>query len=420
MAESKSAGFGLTAKRKKLRDEEDVVIYQHDFSGLIPGDVALAVENGIRSLGLKFKEITTKMVNGMSGVEEEVPFIRYQSAGGHEIPFGSYRVPTLGEVGMKIATNGPLPVLRLTCIFESEKSSEVWKALLKAIKEIASRDTIFKGQALKIQDSMDFLVPNILPLSEELNLIFNPHVEQQLNTCVFWPIQNRDVCKRVGIRTRRGTIFEGHYGTGKSALLYEAARVAHKSGWGILNVSASWAGAGIAFAGLLEPVVIVVEDIDSYAHGNRDRLNSFLNSVSSVATKTSGDFALLLSTNFIDRIEPALLRPERIDAIINIELPNQETIKKLLTSFLKGRLRGDIDLISAKLVGTTPAIICEVVQRALIDAEMTGNEKVTEISLLHHTEMMDRQRKLAVPEFKEDHIGTQLAENLAKVCGGDF
>lgn len=405
---NQQSGFGPKRKPKKAE-----VIYKHVFKDLIPGDVALSIEASIKSLNLSYEEVCVMRTDD-HGREREEPFIRYQLEDGLEIPVGTYRVDGLGDIEVGLDKYNTIPALEVRGNLLGSNSKPIWNEFIKRTKVEASKTSIFRGKALMIDSPHDLLIPRLLPLETEVALFFNPKVEEQLDTCLFWPIANRLRCKEIGVRTRRGAILEGHYGAGKSILMYKAAQVAQHHKWGVLHITSGMIQIALYLAPLLEPVCIIIEDIDSSTHGDRDRLNGTLNALSSVSTKTKGDYFLLVSTNFLDRIDPALLRPERIDAIINIELPEVSTVSMLIRHFANGHLVGDIEAISARLVGTTPAIISEIVQRSLIDGERFGTG-VTEGNMLAHTEWMQKQMDLALPQLREDSTGDQLAKSLYAV-----
>lgn len=416
MSSDTKVGFsGPSTPAKKPGKPKTSIVYQHDFNGLIPGDVALAAEAALRAMNLDFEEVATLQPGQLGGQTEEIPFVRHQCDDGVEIPFGTFRVAQIGDVTMRMTPFKEVPTLRLTGTLAKKEMKAVWKDYLAQVRKLAATQSIFKGRAVRVEDQNDLVVPKLMALDKPVALEFNADVVEELETVLFYPLLHREKCHEHGIRTRRGVILEGHYGAGKSLLLYKAAQLAHEAGWGVLHITAGLAATALELSKLLEPVVIVIEDIDASTHGDRDRLNNLLNRLSSVATKATGDYALLLSTNFIDRIDPALLRPERIDAIVHIELPNEDTVRRQIDLF-GGALAKDLKFpeVEKLLAGTTPAIISEVVQRAKIDALRNGG-RVEEARLLFHAKRMEKQRALATPVFRGDTVADRLAESLAEV-----
>ena len=415
------AGMGFRSneggeQKKRIKRPKSEIVYAHKFKNLIPGDVAIAIERTLQDMHLEFEEISTFRRAGPYASEDvEVPFIRY-NVDGIEIPFGTYRVADLGDIGMNIEPHG-IPCIDVRGVLLGKEAKTKWQEFLARTAENAKKQSIFMGKAVRIEDKEDLLVPKKMDLSKNLPAIFNDDVADEIATTIFWPLQNRAACFEDGICTKRGAILEGHYGSGKSLLLYQAAQAAHSSGWGVVNVRADMVDAALAIAPMLEPVCVIIEDADAGIHGHRDYLNKILNAVSSVSTKGRGDYMLLCSTNFVDRIDPAMLRPERIDAVIKIELPNRGTIEKLIRTFANGKLPADVPLDKATelLDGSTPAIISEVVQRALIDRRRANATHLTEESIIFHTGRMEKQKALAVPKFVHATTADKLAESLHSV-----
>ena len=406
MADTKETGFGLNKKTKKD------TVYTHTFTGLIPGDAAIAVEKVLEKMGLKFHETVT-LKKGYGGVTE-IPFSRYRTPDG-DIPIGTYVVEGFGEITVDFDGYGAyrIPAIQLNAYLASANKKELWNTFLDAVEEYAKEHSIFKGRALIVEGAQDLLVPRRLNLDKPVELFMNAHVMKQIEETIYWPLQNRDLCIKNNIRTRRGALLEGYYGTGKSIALYIAAQKANAAGMSVLNVNAGAIGIGVELGSMVAPVLLVVEDLDAGAHGDRDALNGLINKLSSISSKTKEDYMIAASTNFIERIDPALLRPERIDSIIHVELPNRETAGAVL-GYAAGNTAKINDAVSDAITGITPAVICEIGERAKINAIRSGR-KTTSKELLEYVEVMKHQINLAKPELRQDSLGDQLARNLSEV-----
>lgn len=424
MAKKQPMGFGQSittpTKKKKnlLKAPEDAVLYSHDFDGIIPGDVCISLEKALLALSLNFEEVSTITISPMGGPPIETPFVRYSTEDNVEIPYGTFRVEGLGDISLS-QHRYSATTLSIRGLLNSSDCKTVWRSLIAKVNELGMSESIFRNRAFQVNSPQDLIVPLALPLDQDLTVIFNPEVEKTLNTCVLWPLKNRLKAKKAGIRLRRGAILDGYYGCGKSLFLYKAAKVAFENGWTVVNITPGMISVAAMVAPVLGDCCLIVEDVDAGAHGDRDRLNGILNSLSSVSTKCSGDYMLLVSTNFLERIDPALLRPERIDALVRVTLPEDGTIVKLVHCFANGRLPKTVKLplITEALKGCTPAIIGEVVQRSLIETEMLGLKHITESMLLSHVASMVDQKRMALPEFRTGSDGDQLAESLQKVIG---
>ena len=410
MATEKALGFAQKLKAKADKEKA----YEHKFYNYIPGDCAIALRKAMVFLGLDFEETATETSTPMGGTET-VPFILHKGEDGTEVPVGTYIIKDVGEVQMRFQTYGS-PAMVLTAYLIDATKRELWQSLIEKTQELAKTESAFLGKALRVDSPFDLLVPKLLPLDKNVDIALNDSVAEAVETALLWPLANRKLLIEHGLRGRRAAIFEGHYGTGKSLILYRAAQIAQASGMGVLHCKASILTTSIHIAKSLTPVLIVVEDIDASTHGNRDALNDMLNTISSVASKTTDDFFIAVSTNFIDRIDPALLRPERFDTVIHMDMPDVKTRERILSKYEGSNV---IDMTYASLLteGMTPAIICEIGQLSAINALRKGR-RTTEAEFKDFVASMTRQKELATPDLRTDSVAVQLAANLYEATQG--
>ena len=407
MANPKQVGFNKAGGSKKVSRD---LTYQHTFKNIIPGDVCIALEHTLEQLKLEFDEIT-HVKERMFGDPVEIPFIRYQADDGTEVPFGSYYVKGIGEIHPTYdAYPTPQIIIEGNLESKSHQTKAKWDELIALTAERAKHVSIFRGKAIKVLNPHDLLVPSYMDLTDDVEIFLNADLEDKLETCLFWPLMNRDSVRELGMPSKFGVILEGYYGAGKSLLLYKAARVAYASGWGVLHVGPGMVNVAMLVGKLLEPVCILVEDIDLSTHGDRDSLTALINSISSVTTKANQDYAIVVSTNFIDRIDPALLRPDRFDRLIKIELPDQDTVTRMLKA-TAGNVLGDATAAVPELVDKTPAIVAEIIKRCKIDVKRKGG-KITAEMIISHLKSMQRQVELAMPEYRKGTSADRLYDEL--------
>jgi len=128
---------------------------------------------------------------------------------------------------------------------------------------------------------------------------------------------------------RRGLLLHGPPGTGKTmTAMYVVGQLADRTvilltGGGLGMIEQS-----VAFARMLEPSLVVLEDVDLVAEERtRQRVNQnavlfeLLNQMDGLTE--DADIIFLLTTNRADLLEPALAaRPGRIDQAVEIPLPD--------------------------------------------------------------------------------------------------
>lgn len=115
--------------------------------------------------------------------------------------------------------------------------------------------------------------------------------------------------------------------------------------------------------------------------GDRDeKMDAILNTIDGVDTKGM-ELVVVLTTNHVDTIEPAMMRPGRLDAVISVTAPDAAAVTKLIRLYARGQLDPNTDLtrVGEKLEGQIPAVIREVVERSKLAAihRMNADEDLT-------------------------------------------
>lgn len=251
------------------------------------------------------------------------------------------------------------------------------EALLDGVAEYLKVNSIYAGKAIKIRFLDDN--GNMLPMPEPKfldtayisrdMLVYSKEVEQAIETNLFTPITRMNDCIANDIPVKRGVLLGGPYGTGKTMAATVASRLAVDAGITYVYVPHSDELAlAIEFAKQYDRTACVIfcEDIDRSVTGERSvEMDDILNILDGIDTKSS-KIITVLTTNHLENINPAMLRPGRLDAIINVNAPDADAVQRLIRLYGKGTVAADEDLSRAgtMLQGTIPAVIAEVVKRA--------------------------------------------------------
>lgn len=171
---------------------------------------------------------------------------------------------------------------------------------------------------------------------------------RELREVIELPLKNPDIFRRVGIKAPKGVLLYGPPGTGKTLL---ARIVAATMDVNFLKVVSSaliekYIGESsrmiremFAYARRRAPCIIFMDEIDAIG-GKRSRdssssdrevqrtLMELLNQLDGF--KELDSVKVIMATNRPDILDPALLRPGRLDRKIEISLPNEQGRKDIL------------------------------------------------------------------------------------------
>jgi len=176
-------------------------------------------------------------------------------------------------------------------------------------------------------------------------------VKQSLKEAVELPIKSPESFRRLGIRPPRGILLYGPPGAGKTLLAKAVAKESEANfiyikGPSLLSmwVGKSEEGVRKVFerARQVSPCVVFFDEIDSLASrrgmdvGTRvmeSVLNQLLAEMDGLEDMKG--ITVIGATNRPDMLDPALLRPGRFDRIILVDVPDEESRKKILEVHLK-------------------------------------------------------------------------------------
>jgi 26S proteasome regulatory subunit T2 len=193
---------------------------------------------------------------------------------------------------------------------------------------------------------------------------------QEIKEAVEYPLSHPELYEEIGIKPPKGVILYGVPGTGKTLL---AKAVANQTSATFLRVVGSeliqkYGGEGpklvrelFRVAAENAPSIVFIDEIDAIGTKRYDTESSGQKEIQrtmlELLTQLDGfdsctDVKVILATNRIETLDPALIRPGRIDRKIEFPYPD-EKIKKMIFDIHMSRmsLADDVDVsefISAK------------------------------------------------------------------------
>lgn len=384
-------------RRAKAGDEIASFMFKFDCHPL-DGGVALkkAIDN---VFGFSFGESTFSLFEGNKPPTMVEVAIGTKPEDKVIIPWGVITLPGVEGTLTPMADDD---LFVLICSVKRKNEEQV-KVLAAEIGRILKEESIYRGKAVRLDwKEMPFdapvLTPEFLPLSglEDSQLILNQGVRDAIEINLFTPIEQRQAVKDAGIEWRRSVMLSGGYGTGKTLTAAITAAKAEKAGITFAICDAGHLDQALQFGRDYAPSIIFCEDVDERMIAQRTvEVNTVLNELDGVASKDA-DVMVVFTTNSVESITKAALRPGRCDAVIEFELPDARTTELLVRAYAGASLERGVDISAAvaALTGNSPAVIAEAAKRARLAAIRAGEKLITPALLSTAVQTMRGQIEL--------------------------
>lgn len=320
------------------------------------------------------------------------------------VPWGDFTLPHLPGAVITFASE-PQPEDGLVFamrVAAPKKYRYAIENLFRLIEEEMPKRSIYKGKAIDGAEMPEFLD---LSSVDPAKVVYSAEVMSQLEASIFAPIRWPEQLRRLGVSLKRAVLLHGDYGTGKTLAGYLTGQEAVKHGWTFLYVRPGKDDLQEAMrtARLYAPAVVFFEDVETVGNADHEaeRVSVLLDLFDGIQAKGAEVMAVLTS-NHAERLHKGLVRPGRLDAIIEVGTPDAEGIRRLVEMRLGDSLRvsaGDWPAIADAMSGFLPAFVVEAASRSVTYALTRQSGKtegltVTAIDLLEAAQSLSEHRKL--------------------------
>ena len=211
--------------------------------------------------------------------------------------------------------------------------------------------------------------------------------KQALTEAVLWPLQHPETFERLGVDPPRGVLLYGPPGCGKTFVVRALASSGRLSVHAVKGAELmdKWVGASEKAVRELfrrardsAPSLVFLDEIDALAPRRGQSFDSGVSDrvVAALLTELDGieplrDVVVLGATNRPDLIDPALLRPGRLEKLVFVEPPDADARREILRTAGKSiPLSDDVDLdaLAGELDGYSAADCVALLREAALTA----------------------------------------------------
>lgn len=354
------------------------------------------------------------------------------------VPWGRFALPNIDGYLQSGVEMDDLGVTRFVIRGQVKRKFEkAINEIVEAVREHVRHHSIYKGKAFRVRlyddhgERLEMPEPKFLDLDKRVRdeLILPERTDISVKTNIFTIIERTAEAVALGIPLKRGVLLAGQFGTGKTMIARATAETAVDNGWTYVEVEkviefADVAKLAMQYGDKDAGVVLFCEDIDRIMRGDNRSvgIDEILNVIDGVESKGSA-MMVVLTTNELENITAAMLRPGRLDAIIHVGPPDATAAERLARQYGRGTIAADDTLSNSRelLAGKIPAVIRESVERSKLGAlwrtERGQPVYVTDDALSFAVEEMAEHVALLTPAEPDKRSETvKAAEILAEAA----
>ncbi len=234
---------------------------------------------------------------------------------------------------------------------QGETIASVSRDIFDAIETQLRKAHSYRGKVLSLEQSPHYggastgITVHQMESVQRNQVILPEKTLDALDRTIIRFCESRNSIRKLGLQTKRGVMFYGQPGTGKThTIRYLASQLEGHTTFLITAEQVALLPEYFALARLMQPVIFVIEDADLLAKsreymgstGQEVLLNQLLNEMDGL--KEEADILFVLTSNKPEILEEALIaRPGRVDQAIEFPKPDDNCRRRLIELY-GGRL----------------------------------------------------------------------------------
>lgn len=422
---------------QRIAEQEKQKVSIHEEVECFPLEGAWALGNVLLEKYGYTMNVST--MGGFFGMQEIPPTLVNLEVGvgkQDQVIWGAFKVPGL-KAQLKTSVSEKKGRLIFVIAGEAPKGEQAQiKEIADLVRSYVSQNSLYRGKAVKISTTESSRQPgryevdvenppSFIDLSKvnEDELVFSDDVKALIDTNIFTPIKHTDLCRKHKIPLKRASLLHGPYGTGKTLTAFAAAKLCVQNNWTFIYLDRVVALKDVLiFARNYAPAVVFAEDIERVTAGGRSvKVDDILNNIDGIDSK-GHEVMCIFTTNHIEQIDAAMLRPGRLDAVIRVSPPDAKAAQSLIRLYARDLLGTNEDLSGAgeALKGQIPASIREAVERAKLFAIGRGSEILTGEDIRLAAVGMKEHMELASPKSPQPSKEHKLGELIVQLTRPDY
>jgi transitional endoplasmic reticulum ATPase len=287
-----------------------------------------------------------------------------------DVPWGAIEIEALKATAtLSTFNHAEYGILGYVTMSAPKRQGGRIDAFFKMMEHYLETESIYRGKAFDGQADPEFID---LSGVDPNQIIYSDHVTEQFQANVWSLLEYGDEMEAHGIPLKRAVLLEGPYGTGKTLGIYRTGQLALENGWTFIycRPGRDELKTVMETARLYPPAVVAFEDVDTIASGvtaqERDHVTELLDLFDGITAKGTR-LMVLMSSNHVEKLHKGMMRPGRLDAVINIAELDTNGIMRMVHALVpKSQLIEPLDeeLIGGAMEGYMPAFVKEAIDRA--------------------------------------------------------